>query len=501
MSAWRRTVRVAGGLLVIGCGVGLVLGARELPVVADLESAAIEVAIPPSDVTLVCSGASAAATQAGSDNELSGASSVTGQVFGAVLARDGEIGSARWGSLSESTDDLQTGPAAAVGYRELSAQASVLVAEPTDQAGWATASAIQRADSGDLRGLAASSCPSASATAWFAAGETTVSSSVALTMRNPGQTPASVSLRVWDAIGEVPIDLPAIVVAPGEEVTELMESIAPDVERLVVSVTATGGRISATMTTQRLDGLTPNGVDLVAPTASPDTEVVIPGAVLAESAVTDADPALVRVLNTADEAATIDISLVAEDGVVPLTPDGMVVDPGAVADVSLAGVPAGVYSVRVSADQPVVAGAMLVRLGAPAPEDPDVPVVDRAWLSAVPPVDEFAIALGAAPELIDGGHLVIATGSDADTALSLTTYDEDGEILEESSLDIMAGGHRAISLEDLGAAAIVQVSADAPVSGAITLQADSEFGELVSSMTAQPDPQVERSAQVAVSLN
>lgn len=498
-----RIVAAVGALALVGA---LTAGAGWLRPADTLSAGPLDVAVPASEVALACAGAIGSSSTGGSDAELSGASTVTGRTLAAVIARDGELAPATLGPLDgTATTALSEGTGVAVASLDLSPSATVLRAEPGVAAAWASAAVVQRADSGDVRGLAASSCPAAATTSWFVAGRTTVQSSAVLSLRNPGATPATVTLRAWGSTGPIPLDLPALVVAPGAEVAQVLEGIVPDVERLAFAVTATGGQVSATLQTSQLDGLTPGGIDLVVPSGLPSSDVLVPGVSLVETTVDEADPNLVRVLNPGDDPVTITVEIVGENSTLGLTPGGLVVEPGTVSDVSLAGAPSGTYTIRVTSSGPVVAGASVVRVGSPAPEDPDVPVADRAWISSVPPTAASGLVIPGLGEVVEAATLVLAHGGglgSGPATVEITGFDADGNSLEPATLDISAASSLTLEIGTvLPGAVVLALSSDVPVSASAVLAASNELGELISVVTAQPDAQVERSAAIRVSLD
>src|SRR5699024_9365742 len=138
------------------------------------------------------------------------------------------------------------------------------------------------------------------------------------------------------------------------EVVVLLEAEVPDEARLAVRVRSTGGEVSAYVQDAQLRGLVPAGVATIVPTAAPAPDVHVPGVELVESELTDDDPAVVRILNPGEDDATLSVSLLGPGSREPIPgANDIVVDPGAVAEVSLAGLPAGTWTVAVSADRPV----------------------------------------------------------------------------------------------------------------------------------------------------
>ncbi|PWD52129.1 hypothetical protein C8046_17250 [Serinibacter arcticus] len=425
---------------------------------------------------------------------------------GLVLPRESGTAAATLGPLTAvdgaAPTDLAGSDAALLTVLEGAPGATVLRAEPDERtAAYAVAASVSRADEGDLRGLTGVACPPAATSSWIVGGNTLIGSSAILTLRNLGATAATVTLRAWDAVGEVPVSGTSILVPAGTEVQQALEASTADVERLAVLVTATGGQVSPTIQTSQLTGLTPAGTDVLAPTTMPALEQLLPGVVLTSTTVDEPDPSLVRIVNPGDEATTVTLELLGSDGPRRLTDEaGLVIEPGAVADVSLAGAPAGTFTVRVTAEDPIVAGAMLVRRGEPAPEDPDVPVLERAWLPAVHGATDAAVTAPGLGSLADRGVLVVGNGEETDASVELTAYDSRGEIVAERAVSVPADSSAALELTALGAGAVaVTMSAPTPVSSAVVLTRGDVLGEMIAVVTAQADPQVERSAAVTIS--
>ncbi|GMA30633.1 DUF5719 family protein [Litorihabitans aurantiacus] len=502
-TTWRRVGATLSGALVLALAGGVAVGGGLLERPRAASSDPLVVAVPPTQVALACPGPGEAPDGGATDSELGGASVTTADVRALVLPRGDEEPRAVLGPLAEGGGETLTGTGDAVVATLAQPEgSSVLRAEPSaSAAAFAAAAGASRADTGDLRGLAAASCPPGATSSWLVGGTTELGASAVLALRNVGSTPATVSLRAWDAVGEVAVGGTSILVPPGQEVRQALEASVPDAERLAVLVTATGGQVSATVQTSQLTGLTPAGTDVVAPTAMPALEQLVPGVVLTTTTVDESDPSLVRILNPGDEPTTVRLELLGSDGTTALTDDaGLVVEAGAVADVSLAGAPAGTFTVRAVADDPVVAAAMLVRRGEPAPEDPDVPVMDRAWLPALPPVTSAALALPGVGSLVDRGVLVIGNG-EADTAeVMVTALNGGGEVLGTQEVTVPGSGSAALEVTSLGSGVSgVVLESDVPVSSAAVLTFADVLGELIAVVGAQADPQVERSAAVTIS--
>lgn len=346
---------------------------------------------------------------------------------------------------------------------------------------WAAAAVAWRAGTGDLRGLAAASCQRPAATSWLVGGSTELGSSARLVLQNPGATAATVSLRLWGARGPVePAGAPDYLVAPGEETAILLEGLAAEQGQLVVEVIATGGLVTAYVQDSRMDGLTPAGADLVVGGSAPATEVVVPAV-----AVTEDDPAaaVLRLLAPGTdpeegEAAADDDGAPAATTTVRVTvlgPGGPVSLPGTeevrlevgrVLDLPLDGLEPGVYAVHVSADDPVVAGAMVTRSGSAPAGEPQP--VERAWSPALSGLFTGPLALPGDEE----GSLVLAAapaeGRGSAVHAQVVAVDAAGGVLGRSDVVVRPESVVVLDLAGLAAgdgqerAAAVVVRSDDP---------------------------------------
>ena len=290
---------------------------------------------------------------------------------------------------------------------------------------------------GDLRGLTAAPCTPPRAISWIVGGSTALGSSAELRLTNPGTTSVTATVHLYGSVGE--ISLPAggqVIVPPGRTMGVLLEAAGND-PRLALSVEAVGGTVVPALVTESLDGETAAGTEVLTGGAAPDTELTVPGVVLVEAAeqgerAPDAaagapkssDAPAVRLANPGSTPATAAISVIGPDGTEVLQgADSVTVDPGAVFDVSLSGVPAGAYGVHVSSDAPVAAGVRLVRSAGEYPARSGALLHDVAWSQAVTPdVGEAgSIALPRAEGLTS--QLVLTNAGASATTVTLASAD------------------------------------------------------------------------------
>lgn len=304
--------------------------------------------------------------------------------------------------------------------------------------------------SGTFAGFAANECLEPSGVAWLSAGATTVGRTTLIALSNPSSVAASVDLAFWGPTG--PLSAPGstgLIVPPGAQRVYPLAGFAPGIEQAVVRVTSRGGPIVATIHESIVRTLVAGGVDIVAPTQAPATEVHIPGLTVQDAeAVTGAQAALgfedlqtvVRLLTpgTAPTRATISITpsrLITTStppasgrGEQPMpTTFSVGLEPGQVQDVPLPGLVDGSYSITVTSTTPVVASA---RVSTITPDG----ATDFAWLSAAAPLgDEALVAVPDGPN----PTIQLSNPTGSDLAVTLETRGADAGVPQK--VDVPAG--------------------------------------------------------------
>ena len=250
---------------------------------------------------------------------------------------------------------------------------SVLSADAQDDRQAAAGAVLSyAAEDGDLQGSAAAACQQPGNDLWLVGANTALGRSAVLNLTNASSTPATVSLDLFGSDGL--IQAPGsrgLLVAPGSTRSIVLAGLAPGQERLGVRVRSAGGPVAAVIQQSVLRGLTPGGVDFITPGAAPSVRQVVSGldiqdaaalaALTAKPGFADAGPALeIAVPGAAD--AVVEIKLYGRNGQKALPGGGVVTaKAGAVTEVSLAGVPAGTYTVAASSDISFAATARLTQ--------------------------------------------------------------------------------------------------------------------------------------------
>ncbi|MES2171352.1 MAG: DUF5719 family protein [Actinomycetota bacterium] len=262
----------------------------------------------------------------------------------------------------------------------------------------------QSADSSDIVGLAASECAPGSGDSWLVGGATSTGRTTLVTLSNPTEVASTATITIYSENGQVSsagtegIDVPA----GGQRVFSLA-AFAPGIDSPVVRVQSRGGSIVANLQQSIVRTLQPGGVDIVDPSTAPGTLSVIPGVTISDSVAVFAQQpqagyedllSVVRLLDTGTGTAHAKISVIPEDSTAKAGPPADVtIKPGVVTDVPLGSFPDGRYTLSISSDEPVVAGARVSTVGSTGQDD-------FAWYSAAQPLrgtNVMVVAPGPAP--------------------------------------------------------------------------------------------------------
>lgn len=476
----------AGGLLLAGVA-GLTLWSTLTPAASTTPVAPLALPAPVTELAYVCT--------TGLANSL-GANAVTRQESTRFLTiSGGDVARSDGTTLSGGELNLSSAPGSII---RVTPGSPATVSAPTEQssAGSAAGVVTSSAASGDLRGLAALPCASEQSVAWIVGGSAALGSSSELRLINPGTSAVTAQVRLYGATGEIPVLSGGQVAVPaGQTRSVLLEGSAAGEARLALSIESDGGRLIVALSTENLEGETPAGVDLVGPSASPSTEQIIPAVVLEDASAGEGESPVLRIANPGEDEARVRVSLIGSDGTQDLAgAQDLVVDPGAVFDVTLAGLPSGAYGIRVSSDQPVAAAATMVRMAGEYPEASGVRERDIAW-SGAQDSSVLSNAVLALPSAVSSGSmkasLVLSNpGSEAE---ALTLRSADGEWSRD--VTVLAGRTMELSLgTDVlpeGTAAL-RLSTNGPTQlrGAVLLSQEvtgDQAGTLISVLTPQPD--------------
>ncbi|WP_175317237.1 DUF5719 family protein [Pseudarthrobacter sp. C4D7] len=493
-----RAAAVAGataGILVLAGAGAVVAGGSLLPGPASSRPVAVaEAAVPAGASRGVCPGPARLleGTEAGTDAQFRPESATAAtKVSAAVLSAGGVLPGSRLTRL-DGTSAVEIakdpGPAPSAGTpQELLAgvvadravdQVSVLSADAVANQNASAAGAMKyTATDGDLQGSAAATCVQPSNDQWLSGAGTTVGRTSVLLLTNASSTPATVSLELFGAGGK--IQAPGsrgLLVAPGTTRSVVLAGLAPTEAQLSVHVRSAGGPVAAVIQQSVLRGLTPGGVDYISPGTSPSVRQVMTGvdiqepaglaALTGQSGYSDAGPALELTVPGASDAV-VEIKLYGRDGQHALPAGGVITaKAGATTEVSLAGVPAGQYTVAASSDVSILASARMSR-GLQAGQASDV-----AWVAS-------AVRLGSqhVVPVPKGGQRQLVFGAlDTRATITYAPITADGKVGAAASADIAGGTTASISIPEQAGGAdvvgyVVSASGDAAY-GAVLLGQD-----------------------------
>lgn len=331
-------------------------------------------------------------------------------------------------------------------------------------------------------GFAASDCVAGSSESWLVGGATTTGRTTLITLSNPTQVPSTVDLTIYSERGQVSAaGADGILVAPGAQRIFSLAGFAPGIASPVVRVESQGGAIVANLQQSIVRTLAPGGVDIVGSSEGPAVDAVVPGVVIAGSAAVLASSAQVgysditpvlRLFVPGTTDAVAKVSVVPQDsGANSVSSTQLTLVAGIVTEVPLGSIGDGVYTVRVTATRPVVAGVRTSTIGSSG-------ATDFAWLASAQPISgETALIAAPGPD----PHLNIASSSKAATTVTLTAAS--GTV---SPFSIVAGGAVTVPLIP---GADYTMSAATGVFASVSYQGDGELaGFTISPPSAVSQP-------------
>lgn len=229
----------------------------------------------------------------------------------------------------------------------------------------------------DDRGLAVTPCTLPASDLWLVGGGGGPSRTERLVLTNPGANAVSVGLEVLGAKGPASgADARSVSIAPRSRTVVSVDALAPDEPSPVVHVVATGGVVSGVLVDSWIDGATGRGTDDVTRSASPATDLVVPGVEV------DGD-ALVRLVNPGTAEALVQVRLLTSAGAAQVDALRAIrVPAGSTVDVPLRMVAKGLNGLRILSDRPVAAGAWVDRRAGTGADR----MGDFAWAPATSPL-------------------------------------------------------------------------------------------------------------------
>jgi len=200
----------------------------------------------------------------------------------------------------------------------------------------------------EINGLSTVACAGPGSDLWILAGAGAPGRQERLVLSNPGANEVTVDLEVLGRKGEVASPTGTTVVPARGRVALLVDAFSGAEESPALHVRANGGTVRAVISDIWLDGSVPVGAETTVPTAAPSTTQVIPTYVTGTAG-------SLRIAVPGAQQAVVSAQLLGKDGATPL-PGGVVRVPArSTGELPIKGVAPGWYSVRVTADVPIVA--------------------------------------------------------------------------------------------------------------------------------------------------
>lgn len=283
---------------------------------------------------------------------------------------------------------------------------------------------VQLSATETLSGLATAACTEPANDMWLVGGSTEVGRTTLLTLANPTDVTATVTVEVFTEQGYVDAVIgEGIVVLPGEQRIVSLAGYAPDALAPVVRVLSNGGQVLANLQQSVTRTLIPSGVEWVAPASGLATQQIIPGVFVAgqhdhdrseiSDVTSDLEPGI-RVLIPGEKNSEVTITLLSTEGKkVEFSAD---LTAQKVTQLPLAGVPDGIYTVIVTSQEPLVAGVRTVQDSTTDPFAIDER--DTPSSTATPTPTPTASAAPVAPLTVSGAPI---SGGDF-TWLSSTSF-------------------------------------------------------------------------------
>lgn len=337
---------------------------------------------------------------------------------------------------------------------------------------WFTAMQLQKAATPSLGGLAATSCLQASADSTLIGGDTTTGHETLLSLVNPGKVDSSVRVVAYAPAGRLGgQDLTDLAVSAGTAQVISLNGLIPDAPTFSIRVLADGPGVAAFLQSRTVRGTRASGVDWIqSQPQQAAKKLLVPGilirgastaAALKKSSTAYSDLGLVlRVNNAGTKPAKISAQIFGENNSTFGTVISGSVAAQSTADFAITGIQDGNYAALVNANRAVSASVELVRV-----HGTSAPVIDFAWLPAVPAVSSAAIATpnSGIPEVS------FANPGSAAVTISLSGAGS------TSKLSVAAGGQTTIRVPN---GSTVRYSSSSPVSATLVIDLDSTIAAI-----------------------
>jgi len=248
---------------------------------------------------------------------------------------------------------------------------------------------LDSVSSPQLGGLLGSACQRPQSEFWIVGGDTTTGREALLILANSANIDATVELDLIGLGGALSAPgLTGISVAAHKVVVIPIASLSPKNATFSVHVKSRGAALAGWIQQKTIRGLTAAGADLIAPTASDAKSLVLPGFFVrgtkdaaklqASSQEFDDITNIVRITNPGSTSTTAVVQVIGANAKTFGTVLQANIAAHSTADVEVAGLADGDYSIFISSASPLLAAAKLNRTSLSAKQK-----TDFAWLPAV----------------------------------------------------------------------------------------------------------------------
>ncbi|MPZ60775.1 MAG: hypothetical protein GEU93_05670 [Propionibacteriales bacterium] len=302
-------------------------------------------------------------------------------------------------------------------------------------------------DGGERRGLFAAACSEPAARWWFPSASSSAGQTGVLQLANVDTGVAVVDLAFFGPDGPVePAGESRVSVGPRRMTTVPLDEVIPGVGAVSVGVSASQGRVVASMLETSTDALDPAGIDVIPPAADPARRVVLTGLP------GDSAQHTLSVVNPGQLSAVVDIEILGQRGAfTPTDKDSLQVPGGGAVNIRLGDVLQDRMSgVRLTSDLPVTAA---VRTAA------GTPLRDTAFAVAGEP-----LTTGAAVPLLSNatGTLVVSGTERALVRVKVARVNAKGRVVGRAKIDVRGGQTETWRVKTGRGTAYLRITADRP---------------------------------------
>ena len=295
------------------------------------------------------------------------------------------------------------------------------------------------ATDGDLKGVSAASCVTPALKQSLIVSGTKTGITQQLVVANPSAKATSVNIKVWgsDKAGALALSTGStLTVGAGKESILNLAAAASEQDALYVTVSSEDTPVAAVVRTITMDGLTSKGSDYAVPNN-------VSAKTLAINGLSEGDDVNLYVYPSQQADVTVSWT----DGTGTKNTNQQTLEANRVSVIDLGSVPKSATGLTISATEPVTAAAKVTN-------DGDGDQADFALVNASVPMNVSAIAV---PDHATA-QVSVTNTSDDDRTATLTSYNGDGDIVEQSDLTIRAGASTTIELADINDGDVAAVS-------------------------------------------